>query len=1147
MKVFKKLTCLLLVLVMVISMIPAAFADNEKAGDICPTCAADSSIAEADKGTLRWQFDSESKTHKLVCSVNPAHTFGEAQKCSFGNWTADGAGKHSHTCSVCGGKETKDCTPAEGWSTETAGGQQYHYKPCKDCGQKLSRAACTVSEWDKHVEDTTYTHSGTCTTCGNPVTEPCEFTWTAVGDKDMGTCTKCGNTKLESCTSEKTKWTKVVGTNTHTGKCDHDVHTLTEPCDTNGEGGKCSKCGGTKLVTISRVDAPDAVSVTATTASEILKQIKANSALATVTGYYAQGETVQSVACPVEWSTVNTANRTVKGTVSAPAGYILADAAKEVTLDYTISQAPDFTVYPFSPNERTGEINKAVNLEVSTSKLTADEQKSFEFRYVWSVTKDNAAVSVGSNTSKSFRFTPTAAGVYKITCTVTCVSKTDSNVKSGPKSQTCTVTVGGVFQLTLTPEKKSGVSSYTYNVGDQITINAELKKKNSSGSYVSATTSDYSRVEWTLVSASGMSSSELAKNAEISSSYSYHSSSLKRVVYAKAAGSSTSGMSFTVKATVYDASGNKLAEQTTSSITLKPAAIASKDDVSYELNGDGVSFDADDFKAAITATFGRNSFVDSLDYVYFAKPTNGTIYTSTSYTTSSYVLSNNTRCYVSYRSGSATELDDLYFRPTKTGIGGSATYTAYNSDGNVIATGKVTIGSETGEIKYFTSSGGSVTFDEDDFEKFVDDYYSKSNAYLRYVTFDTDKVTYSKSGSSTRYGSLYVSSSRSADEITSRRDYKAYYGYSASSNRGAYDIDLDEVTFKTGTSTDTYTVKIPFKAYYARTSSGTPGTDDYVAGTVIVEVNDAKTIGMVGVDFDEIDAADLVKDAFDEDVEYVMFTLPLSTEGTLYYNFSSIVATNYGHLVSTRNEYYLKSGKSSNYELENIYFLPAADCPDTITLSYVAYDKNDKVLTENKGKGTIVLKVGKKNASSYFADVTSTQASWAADAVDFLYYFNMSKGGGKNASGRTVFKYNDNMTRAELVTMLYRFVGEPSVAGYTNSFTDVKDKSAYYYNAVLWASHEGVVKGTGNKFNPSGKVTREQIAAILWRYGGQKSSSKSLYSFTDYSKVSTYAETAMRWAVENGYVKGANGYLNPQGNATRAEVAVMLHRFLTRL
>ena len=1147
MKVFKKLTCLLLVLVMVISMIPAAFADNEKAGETCPDCAADESVK--DKGTLSWKFDSESKTHKLVCSKDEKHVF-QSGPCTP-KYESLKNGKHKSVCSVCGQElsASEDCSFGN-WVNDS--GKNTHTKTCAKCGYKVAEN-CNVETWKADsASGNTYTHSGTCTICNGTVEKDCEIIWghDVVEGYDLAACKTCGRRDSVACAVNSEGWKRVPNQAKHTGTCKNWNHSLTEACDTLGEGGKCSKCGTTKQITytIDKVEQAQPVKVTKTEADKIKNELNAMGIK--VKGNYVLDGHTATVDCPVTWTYVNLTTNTATGTVTAPADtefahYELADGAKTTTIKFNKTTAPVFTA-SMNAGHATANLNDSRTLSVTTDPATAPE--GFSYYYEWTVKKDNGtAESFAKGTDKkntSYQFK--TAGTYVFTCKITCWND-DKTLKSERTVESLAITVGGVFQLTLTPEKKSGVSSYTYNVGDQITINAELKKKNSSGIYVPATTSDYSYVDWTLVPASGMSSSELAKNAEISSSYTYHSSSLKRVVNALAAGTSTSGLSFQLKATVKDASGNTLITNSTVSMSIKPAAIASKDDVSYEINGDGVSFDADDFKAAITATFGKNSFVDSLDYVYFAKPTNGTIYTSTSYTTSSYVLSDKTRCYVSYRSGSVTELDNLYFRPTKTGVGGSATYTAYNSDGNVIATGKVTIGSETGEIKYFTSSGGSVTFDEGDFKKFVDDYYSKSNANLRYVTFDMDKVTYSKSGSSTRYGSLYVSSSRSADEITSRRDYKAYYGYSASSNRGAYDIDLDEVTFKTGTSTDTYTVKIPFKAYYARTSSGTPGTDDYVAGTVVVEVNDAKTIGMVGVDFDEIDAADLVKDAFDEDVEYVMFTLPLSTEGTLYYNFSSIVATNYGHLVSTRNGYYLKSGKSSNYELENIYFLPAADCPDTITLSYVAYDKNDKVLTENKGKGTIVLKVGKKNASSYFADVTSTQASWAADAVDFLYYFNMSKGGGKNASGRTVFKYNDNMTRAELVTMLYRFVGEPSVAGYTNSFTDVKDKSAYYYNAVLWASHEGVVKGTGNKFNPSGKVTREQIAAILWRYGGQKSSSKSLYSFTDYSKVSTYAETAMRWAVENGYVKGANGYLNPQGNATRAEVAVMLHRFLTRL
>ena len=173
---------------------------------------------------------------------------------------------------------------------------------------------------------------------------------------------------------------------------------------------------------------------------------------------------------------------------------------------------------------------------------------------------------------------------------------------------------------------------------------------------------------------------------------------------------------------------------------------------------------------------------------------------------------------------------------------------------------------------------------------------------------------------------------------------------------------------------------------------------------------------------------------------------------------------------------------------------------------------------------------------------------WAANSVDFMYMNDIIKG--NNTKNPKLFGPGAKMTRAMLVTVLYRAAGEPTVTGITNKFTDNK-QGQYYYNAVLWASNNGIVNGaTAKTFDPDGKITREQIAAILYRYAGSPAASSSaLNGFADQSAVSSYAVTAMQWAVGNGIITGVstNGRttLSAKNNATRAQVAVMLHRFLT--
>ena len=158
----------------------------------------------------------------------------------------------------------------------------------------------------------------------------------------------------------------------------------------------------------------------------------------------------------------------------------------------------------------------------------------------------------------------------------------------------------------------------------------------------------------------------------------------------------------------------------------------------------------------------------------------------------------------------------------------------------------------------------------------------------------------------------------------------------------------------------------------------------------------------------------------------------------------------------------------------------------------------------------------------------------------------MNEYGLVKGTGTSTFGWKGSMTRGDFVLMLYRMAGKPSVSGISNPFTDVKSTD-YYYNAILWAYRNDIVTGVDAKtFAPKKNITREQIAATLYRMAGKPVYSASLRSYTDYASVSDYAYDAMSWAVGSGYVKGSGAKLSPKNNATRAEVAVMLHRYLTK-
>lgn len=189
--------------------------------------------------------------------------------------------------------------------------------------------------------------------------------------------------------------------------------------------------------------------------------------------------------------------------------------------------------------------------------------------------------------------------------------------------------------------------------------------------------------------------------------------------------------------------------------------------------------------------------------------------------------------------------------------------------------------------------------------------------------------------------------------------------------------------------------------------------------------------------------------------------------------------------------------------------------------------------------GVSYAKADETPSKTTFNDVSAND--WFASAVDYVTGKGMMNGTAANT-----FSPKANTTRGMVVTVLYRLENQPSTSA--ASFTDVAS-GAYYANAVAWANANGIVSGYGSgKFGPNDKVTREQLAAILYRYAQYKkydvSGANSLDGYTDVQSVSSYAVPALQWANAAGVVTGKSGSkLDPKGNATRAEVAAMLMRF----
>lgn len=178
--------------------------------------------------------------------------------------------------------------------------------------------------------------------------------------------------------------------------------------------------------------------------------------------------------------------------------------------------------------------------------------------------------------------------------------------------------------------------------------------------------------------------------------------------------------------------------------------------------------------------------------------------------------------------------------------------------------------------------------------------------------------------------------------------------------------------------------------------------------------------------------------------------------------------------------------------------------------------------------------------SRSFTDLGSV-GTWYHEAVDYVL-----RNGLMGGYGNGTFGPNNNLTRAQFAQILFNKEGKP-VVNYLLQYGDVAE-GAWYTEAVRWATSQGVVGGYGNGlFGPNDNITREQLAVMLWRYAGSPAATDKELHFTDADQIGGYALEALRWAVENGVMNGkSGGVLDPQGLATRAQVAQMLMNFLNK-
>ena len=808
----------------------------------------------------------------------------------------------------------------------------------------------------------------------------------------------------------------------------------------------------------------------------------------------------RSDVCDVTWDprTFDNTKVGVEQTLSAikvdlPAGAEV-DPSAMPTLTVTVVEGATIQVTALSSEMlvKKGATGKTLSVTATATAGDGTTNLTPNLKYQWKVSDavNGTFVNVANGTSSTFIIPTDTIGVKYYACELT-VKDLKTDLEAKRMTDAIKVEVCGAYRVRLATD---GDTNKPITVGTKPTITATVEQFNEkTNSFEPAV--NYNNLKWSL-----STTGDQYKFATLTPD----STGRRAVLNTFGVETTNTSTKMTVKVMI---EGTEYFSEVAFDVK---AGSAQK--ITVPSVGGGATFTASAFMNAVKAATTNTEF----DYVMFTAPSNGTLYESISSKTK---ITTGDKCF--YNPGKNDyALDGIYFVPAANAKEPSVSYVAYNTFGGVVAAGTVVISGSAGDIVYETSSNQSVKFDEADFQKFFATVFKRGT--LSYVNFD---VKYDNNLNTRTHGYLYESSDRNADYVRENRDYV----YDATSRQ----YDLDTIVFTAGTRTSKYTVTIPFTAYGTEYNS-TKAV--YVNGYVTISVNDGKatTIYSVGTSFKGDLYKAMIPDNYTErEVKGFYVEFGTVTGGKLYYDYKTIASAKE---VSSKTVFFFDAGRNE-LDLSDVYFVPEAGAT-TAKVTYTIYNNKTKIDT-----GSLTFTVIQQTKSNYFSDVTeSNTGKWSANSIDFMSANELVTG-----TAAKTFSPNQTMTRAMLVTILYRVADKPSVKNVSNPFTDVK-AGTYYYDAVLWAYKNNIVTGTSNTtFNPNGAVTREQIAAILYRYAGSPRVNASLKGYSDQNKVSTYATTAMEWAVKNGIITGKSATtLDPTGKGTRAEVAVMLHRYLTK-
>ena len=460
---------------------------------------------------------------------------------------------------------------------------------------------------------------------------------------------------------------------------------------------------------------------------------------------------------------------------------------------------------------------------------------------------------------------------------------------------------------------------------------------------------------------------------------------------------------------------------------------------------------------------------------------------------------------------------------------GKATLYVVAVDDDIASTGTITVSQKSYDINYNVVAGKSVTFNQKDFESFLEDYAEDNGNYnpkKDEITFD--HATLNSLPTAKSEGTLYYSGS----EVTSSTNKRAEY------------TDMDKMTFEAVAKPSKDTVTLTFRVYgeIEKPNSRKPDKVDYYVNVVISVVKEDITY-TVGIDDTvQLTARDFVNFLQDAktsyrkaELDYVKFdvsgkNVSSYAYGGLYRSYSSYST---GKLADSTDKFYYEPSRTQ-YDLADVAYHTTrwAEAGKTVYIPFTVYGTKNE-----EASGTMAITIAQ---TMNFIDVK---------ASDFFYEPVKWAVNNKitNGTSSTTFSPYKNCNRAEIVTFLWRAAGSPEPTSTRNPFTDVNSvRDASYYKAILWASQKGITAGTNaTTFSPYQECTRSQIVTFLYRYAGKPS---GYYSnpFKDVSSVNEASYyNAILWAVGKGITQGTSTTtFSPYASCTRGEAVTFLYRYV---